>query len=547
MKQNSVIKNTMILFISMAITKILGAVLKIPLANTLGGIGMGYFSTAYTLFSPIYSFLSAGIPIAVTKMTAQCIACKKQHEILPIKSCAIRISLFTGIMGTVAVFILAVPFSVYIAGSAENIPSVLAIAPSVVFCCIAAAYKGYYEGMSDMTPTAVSQIVESAVKAVIGLLLANMVLSALISRGSTFEAALPYAAAGAVLGITIGEFFGTAYLIIHDRFKNQKGEKCSTVITGKKTFVKRIILEALPISINAIVININSFLDLLTISSGINSCFANNEAFFRKTYGTTVFTSINISDFGTFVYGSYTGITLTLFMMISSMTALIGKSTLPKIAELWQRGCKENISRCVKALLFSVFALGIPLSFALGAFSEPVLRLLYSSRPAEIEICINQLRIIGFGGIGISIIGVSFAIFQAIGKSYIPVKLMLMIAGIKIVGNLTLFSIPELCIDAAAISTVVSHSVAAIAGYLLLKKYIGNSIKAGRDLLLTILSAGAASFAGLFVYNYNENTESISIFMLSIVVFTATYCILMALFFRKKLTLAIKNFCKKRK
>ena len=38
-------KNTAILFASMTITKIVGAVFKIPLANILGGTGMGYFST----------------------------------------------------------------------------------------------------------------------------------------------------------------------------------------------------------------------------------------------------------------------------------------------------------------------------------------------------------------------------------------------------------------------------------------------------------------------------------------------------------------------
>jgi len=56
------IKNTAILFAAMAITKIVGALFKIPLANLLGGTGMGYFSTAYGLYSPIFALTAAGVP-----------------------------------------------------------------------------------------------------------------------------------------------------------------------------------------------------------------------------------------------------------------------------------------------------------------------------------------------------------------------------------------------------------------------------------------------------------------------------------------------------
>ena len=68
-------KNTAILFASMTITKIVGAVFKIPLANILGGTGMGYFSTAYGLYSPVFALTAAGIPAVMMRLTAQNIAC----------------------------------------------------------------------------------------------------------------------------------------------------------------------------------------------------------------------------------------------------------------------------------------------------------------------------------------------------------------------------------------------------------------------------------------------------------------------------------------
>lgn len=68
------IRNTAILFASMTITKIVGAIFKIPLANVLGGTGMGYFSTAYGLYSPVFALTAAGIPTVMMRITAQNIA-----------------------------------------------------------------------------------------------------------------------------------------------------------------------------------------------------------------------------------------------------------------------------------------------------------------------------------------------------------------------------------------------------------------------------------------------------------------------------------------
>ena len=72
--QQKYIKNTAILFVSMAITKIVGALFKIPLANLLGGTGMGYFSTAYGLYSPIFAVTAAGVPTVIMRITAQSVA-----------------------------------------------------------------------------------------------------------------------------------------------------------------------------------------------------------------------------------------------------------------------------------------------------------------------------------------------------------------------------------------------------------------------------------------------------------------------------------------
>ena len=48
--------------VSALIVKIMGAVFRIPLANMLGGTGMGYFSAAYGIFMPVYAVSVTGLP-----------------------------------------------------------------------------------------------------------------------------------------------------------------------------------------------------------------------------------------------------------------------------------------------------------------------------------------------------------------------------------------------------------------------------------------------------------------------------------------------------
>ena len=83
---------------------------------------------------------------------------------------------------------------------------ILSIAPSILFCCLMSAYRGYFEGLGNMTPTGISEVIEATGKLLFGYTLAFVILKA---TGNTY-----YAAAGALIGVTIGEVFCTLYLFI---------------------------------------------------------------------------------------------------------------------------------------------------------------------------------------------------------------------------------------------------------------------------------------------------------------------------------------------
>ena len=540
-RKSGFLKNTLILFIAMFITKIIGAVLRIPLTNMLGGVGMGYFSTAYSFFNPVYTVLAAGLPVIVTKLTAQSIACRRYKEARKIKNTAIMLSLASGFLGTVFMFIFAAPFANYAASSPESLWSVMAITPSVIFCCLAAAYRGYYEGLSNMMPTAASQVIESVIKAIMGLSLSGVVLHLGEQGIISSEKILPYAAAAAVLGVTFGEFCGTLFLMIRSRLlKDSITEEELTLsieAPRKWELMKKIIVQSLPISMGAVVINLGSFIDLLTISSGIQKSFYENQSFFITRFP-MAFSDAGADLFGNFVYGSYTGIVLSIFMIITSMTALVGKSSLPGIAAACECGNREEICRHVSILISGIFVIGLPLCFSLGVLSEPVLLLLYPVRMAEVSVSALPLSILCIGGVPIALCGGLFSVFQAVGRSDLPIKLMMAGSALKLVLNLLLLNIPGTAVCGAAISTVCSHILVMALGIVILRNSLG--IKCGIFSLFVkpaFAAAACAAAALLAYYQLFNNFSSVIRMCLTVITGGIVYIILLFLLDRRMINM----------
>ncbi|MDE6745915.1 MAG: oligosaccharide flippase family protein, partial [Oscillospiraceae bacterium] len=154
MKKQSFLESSAILILSAVVTKLMGAVFRIPLANMLGGEGMGYFSSAYGIFMTVYAVSVTGLPAAVAKLTAENSALERFANVRRVRSSALLFFSAAGLAFTLLMLAAAYPFCM-LTGGRETVPSVLAIAPSIFFGCVTSVYRGYYEGLRNMIPTAV--------------------------------------------------------------------------------------------------------------------------------------------------------------------------------------------------------------------------------------------------------------------------------------------------------------------------------------------------------------------------------------------------------
>lgn len=450
MKKQDFIKGSIILMLSAAIAKMLGALFKIPLTNMLGGVGMGYFSCAYSLFLPIYALTVTGLSSAVARLTAQSTALEMYENAKKVRKTALKLFFAAGLAGSIIIAVLARPFSVYVAKSPDAWISVTLIAPSVLFGCIMAVERGYYEGLCNMYPTAFSQLAEGLVKMLAGLFFCSLVNqnSQLILNYLPDGTDIRAAAAGAgIFGVTLSSV-GAALFFPIMRIFLPKENKC-----GDKTLIKtgdiskELISIALPIGISSVVTNLTAIIDLGTLIG----CIDMFKGHYVLPEGT------EHSDLPQFIYGSFSGIAVTVFNLVPSITNMLGKGILPAITCAWERHDKAAMKKStLQALTASAF-MAVPAAVGLGVLSAPVLNFLFPKQPEEVAVCIKALQFLMPGMVCLCVSFPVFSMLQAIGKPSAPLKIMLIGALVKLAGNILL--IPFMGVDGSALSTSICYAV----------------------------------------------------------------------------------------
>lgn len=495
MKKQSFIKGSVILIASAVIAKAIGAIFKIPMTNMLGGTGMSCFSCAYGLFLPVYAVTANGLTTAVAKLTAENAAFGNYNNIKKIHRTALLIFSIAGFIGSILIAVLAVPFSEKGAACPEAWLSVLMISPSVLFGCITAVYRGCCEGMSNMYPTAVSQVIESLVRLAAGLGLCAYVLNnpqkvlCFLPQGTSIISA---ASAAAVLGISLSTIAGTVFMYI-------RGIDCEKYSSHGKTdsgrrIAKNIFKIFIPVAIGSAVTNLTSIIDLSTIIRCLDKSLQNAPEYFRNNFPLD-----NIENISEFIYGSFTGLAITIFNLIPSLTNMFGKGILPCLSESCAKKDKKSIKRLSENVIKATAFIAVPAGLGICVLSKPILTFLFPNRTAECAVSSQSLAILGIAVIFLSLSFPLFSCFQAAGKADAPVKLMLAGVGVKLAGNLILIPIPQINVSGAALSTLFCYLVIFILSLIFYPKAAGVRISL-KCLVSPVISGILCAAAAWCVY-----------------------------------------------
>lgn len=475
-KSQSFLHGALILTVSMILVKLIGAMFKIPLTWIISEEGLGYFNTAYHFYSPIHSLATAGFPIAIARMVSENLACGRYHDVRRIRKISVPIFLITGGLG-LAIMVVSAPFYVKAIGNGGALPAMFCLAPAILFSCLSSVYRGYYEGMSNMYPTAISEVIEAIFKLLVGLSAAYLVFrlgmgefynsgtvwgQAVTSEAYAKSALLPYTAAAAVFGVTIGSLMSFLYLWIRHKRKGDSityGElQCAPPSSSSKSIVSRLIKMAIPIGIGALAVNVAALVDTTFLQTRINHVMTVNPEPLLNMYNGMIpdlEVKIATGSVSNFLFGCYSQ-ALALFMLVPGITQAFGISALPNVTSAWMSGSRCELQKSISSVLRMTSLFCIPAGMGLSVLSGPVSQAVFGAK-ISMPITSRTLAIMGVAAIFASLSTPIFSMLQAVGRVDLPVKLLCVGLGLKIGLNYVLTGIPEINILGAGIGTLVCY------------------------------------------------------------------------------------------
>lgn len=447
------------------LSKMIGLFYRIPIVSLVGIGGMAYFLAASHIYVTLYLIVSAGLPVAVSILVAEkCAACDRVG-IARVFRLSLACFALLGTLGAGALLLLAEEIADRI-GLPDAALCLRVIAPTLLFSCISAAIRGYFQGLRRMTPTAVSEVIESLSKLIFGLGFAKYA----VTRGYPKDVT----AAFAVGGLLVGACLSMLYLTVQKlRDRHWVNADLTGGTEGVGETLLRILRIAAPVTGNALVLSIASVIDTALIPSRLLS------------------SGLEPSE-AEALYSGYGNLALPLFNFPAALITPIALALVPYLSAAIRSQSREGEWNVTASALRLATLLSIPASMGLSVFSAPILQLLYPREPSAVASAAPLLSILALSVLTSCLITVTNAILSAYGKASRALISMALGAGCKLIMEYFLVGNADVGIYGAPISTFLCNLVVTVCNLWTVTRCAKGSFSAGRLFFRPFLASSVA-------------------------------------------------------
>ncbi len=432
------VRGVAILSVAAIISKILGAIFKLPLTAAIGAEGIGYYQRSYEIFT-IFLFTTAGFSSSISKLVSEKIGkgnYSTAHKVFKIAFLSILI--ISGFFTTILI-LNADNISNKVYNNSNMYYPILSLLPALFFVQIMSSFRGFFQGHENMKPTAISQVLEQLGRVIIGLILGIYIMN--------FYSKPYLAAAGAGFGTTVGGLIGLIYfIIIYFRYIKKNSTLLQTGnAESNKSILREMIYIAVPITLVASTPYIANVLDGIIINDKLLEIgYSNDEA--------------------TALYGQLSGIARSLIMMPSSITLSVQVALLPAISMLIANNKQSQVNKTAQSGMKLSLIVALPCGIGLTLLATPIIQLVlgYSDMISADDI-ISTGRILGLTGIGcifLALYQATSGVLQGLQKVYVPLINIVIASIVRLF--LSYFLIDTYGIMGAAFALTVSYVISAI-------------------------------------------------------------------------------------
>ena len=502
-KKQTFLQGTAVLAMATVLVKLMGFLFKVPLNNIIGEDGFGYFNTAYDVYNVLLMISTTGLPVAMSRMISQAQTLGNHAQIKRIYRTSLYVFLTIGMVGSLGMLFFCRQLSVMVTTNENSWAAIAALAPCVLLICLVSAYRGFFQGQSNMTPTSVSQIFEAVTRLVVGLGLAWLVMkltgeAAVRAQGIVLAAGetaqdygdITLAAGGAILGVTLGSLISVVYLHHKFRQSNQILSLGGGTAKSTRSTMKELLSIAVPITLGSAGLQIINLFDTMI--------------YMRRLTGALQWTE-KMADSAKGVYN----FCQTVFALPCSFIPTITIAVIPAITASLTRKDLAEVKATSESSVRTMALIAMPCAAGLFVMAEPVIRLLCSTYTEDkIQLAATMLAILGLTVIFNSLVLLLNAIMQAHGDVVTPVVNMLIGGIIKIIVNYILVGQPNLNIVGAPIGTFICYISITALDLIAMKRHISARPAIFKNIIRPGLSSAIMGAATFMVYRVLSNAIS---------------------------------------
>lgn len=441
MKEQSTGKGFAVLSVATMTVKLLSIIYMPFLLKIIGGNRpFAIYNTTYQIYAFVYVITNAGIPSAISKLVSEFVAVGNYKSAIKTFKMSRFLLFIVGVVMATIMFFLSGPLTEYM-NYKEARYSVIALCPAILFTSVASAYRGYFQGRSNMKPTAISQVLEQILNTIFSLSFAAILIGRGVEAGCV----------GATIGTTLGALASALYLIVtyekNKHFKVVNLEDSKKIIRHtNKQVLRRILKYSIPITICVGITNAGILIDTTNITA-------------RLIAGG------NLRNYAQGLYGMYSKYNTLINMPITIISAL-AVAVLPAVSRAVALKDKKLIKSKISFAFRISFLIAIPSAVGFSVLSEPIYTFLHLGDGYSIMIYGSIIVVF------MALVQIQTSILQGIGKLYVVTFYSVLGLVVKYVVNYVLVAIPSINIYGAIIGSASGFAVPIILNTIYIQKVL---------------------------------------------------------------------------
>ncbi|MCD1258245.1 stage V sporulation protein B [Paenibacillus athensensis] len=469
MTKQSFIKGTLILMAAGILNRILGFIPRITLPRVIGAEGVGLYQMGWPFLVVMLTIVTGGIPVAIAKLVAEAEAERNEQRVRSILRVSLGLTSSLGLVFTAVCLAGSKWITSHLLTDPRVYYTFVCMSPIILIIGVSSVFRGYFQGRQNMIPTALSQIIETLIRIVMVLVCAKAML----------PLGIEFAAAGAMIGVLLGEAGGMLVLLLHFRSGRIPAVRASIgtlPAAASGSSLRRLLRIAMPVTGSKLVGAGSYLLESILIAqslaaAGLSAAVATSQ------------------------YGALQGMVIPVLLLPSALTFSLSVSLIPSLSEAAARKDLPTIHKRLHQSLRLALVTGAPFAALMFVLAEPICKFMYNQPDVGV-----MLKIMAPIALFIYLQAPLQAALQALDKPGAALINTFVGAAVKLTLIVWLASKPELGIRGAIIAINANIVLVTALHWHSVVRLLQFRMQAGdfAKTLLAVAGSGLAAFAVMY-------------------------------------------------